>query len=397
MLPLYVFILCCIVTCGPCGAERPKEVPIFHSGTHQPVCKNLSLGTSFIKYIRSLYDTSNNTLRVVPIAPNPRCLHVFEHWVFTAPYQCPLTAGCQKTHHFEMRSGLKSLTVCDGNVPIDDRRAIEFRYIAFDDDYAFDDWQRFFRSHHWHMEGYYSFRDNFVAFLPYFCLHYKREPPPEEELSLFPGMKINEHASFFSLHIVPLEHKQRPRLLMRLFDHGSPIDGAPVYSHDAYSYGNNGEFLCLTPPDYESRCNVSFRSYREFVEFWKPYVPCESNETYLHAPMIEFSKGHVYVNTSFAMSTHVHCIHIKRSQRSFISALVSTVLALCVDLVVYLFPHLCDAVGEALSILGERLFSVEFLSSLFGFTILHASLYYYTANVYFHSILFVYYIFRQFN
>lgn len=318
----------------------------------------------------------------VPIVPDTRCLHAYDHWVFTSPHSCPPTASCGRAHRSEFAIGMHSYSVCDGSFPYGGEAAVELRGpIELPGVYVSK-----------HMYGYYGISGGYYYFLPVSCFYHLEPVQQEEEIWFWRGMTLGGNWNFLVPGLRAIHRHTDPRIPMMMLNGTLPLYRHPYFSPDVYTV--EGDQFCASYHSAGGSCVLKKRAWSEFARVYGFNNPCSAPTTWL-TPEVLLHEGRRWYNFTHPLGPSHYCLPVEQSKRTFIQSLLDTILGQLVELTSAVLPFLLDAFARAVHELAVVLMNSSDVAEVFAFLVLHLCLYRFSSNFYHHAMLAVVYLARR--
>ncbi|APG77561.1 hypothetical protein [Beihai barnacle virus 2] len=323
--------------------------------------RNLS-DFSFLQRLRDSCGTHPfPSLFLAPITFAHDCFKVFSHYFFTGGDECPYDHRCYRPRRLELSaSWFTSDTVCDANVP-DESSFLEFQYCGLPN----ATWS----------QGYYRFSGSFVSFFPAGCFL-----PECGVVDLKTGVGIPDVELAFPV-VVKADTPAFARVLY-----------TERLVRPAHFLSKDGAHVCFA---YKSTSGCLLQSYS--VSALREHFllsPLSSPRTFL-GPGWSFSEGKFFLHDALEARRDAFCVHVKSSSRSLFAQFTQGIVSVLIYALRPVVDVIFDIAGSLLRTLVNSLVTDDALFHIAQFSLLHAALYYFTTNLYFHAILALLFVVRS--
>nr|WOK58442.1 MAG: hypothetical protein [Wenzhou bat ribovirus 3] len=298
---------------------------------------------------------------LAPITLRPDCFHVYSHYFFTGGNDCPPAPGCYPPTRLEVPQGIFTDTVCDANLPPRDHH-LEFTLCSLGDLL----WTR----------GFYRFEDGKVSFLPAACSMDRphRTLDCNTESDIPPALRGAGRTTVLVSSLNTSAYMFEPR------------DAGATHYVSADS-----KHLCFGYLDDAGLCQIRTYSVQKLRE---RLGLARASLNVSVSPAVSFFGGDRHVYSVRPIRLAAFCTNIDASSRSFFSQLTGAVVGALVAVLRPVLLVVFQVLGSLLRTLVHTLFSDDFVFTLLHFSLLHASLYYFTGNPYYHALLLALFTYR---
>lgn len=315
--------------------------------------------------VRSCSNSSFLPIRLAPITFSSRCLQIFSHYFFAGGDACPIVHGCYPPRRLELEGGFVTDTVCDGNVP--DRAALtEFVHCGINGlPWTF---------------GFYRIQGDGIFFLPESCgpfqpltcapLAYDVEPglrPPKTAYSAVPVYAEPEVGGWYGNRTLRAAHYTAP----------------------------DGKHVCFSYLDYSYPCRPWRYTIQE-LRYHFALVRDAGPKFRALSPAWEYNGSHFIQTIAHKPRLRTACANVEASSRSIFSQFTHAAVTLIILVLRPLVSTLNDIFSSLFRDLVAYVFTESTLFILLQYSLLHAALYYFTANLYFHGLLALLFVYRSF-